>query len=334
MGYGLSAAAGGFPRCSLMSKQANKSESFVLPARRDEHDNLRPKRRSSLPTHSARSTPRYMQPTEMITAALAVGVPLFNSGDAGGCAAVYANCAASLLDEAGLPHTARERLARGLDQASDSVDARMRAWAMRHALDDVLTKLRGGGAEGQQQPQGEAVLDFADGALQWAVVDDRVMGGSSRSRMSVTKGVASFEGELVTAGGGFASVRVAPPRAQLARGLAAASGLLLRSGGSDGRSGYKLTLKTDAAMDGISYQAPLEPAAALAADGGTVRIPFSMFRATFRGRPVPNAPPLRGEDVQQLGVMLSRYEVSGTTTNVPAGRFQLRLRSLEAYHDG
>lgn len=285
-----------------------------------------------------------MQPTEMIAAALAVGVPLFNSGDAGGCAAVYANAAASLMDEATLPHIARDRLARGLDRASDSADARERAWAMRHALDDVLGVLRGGGAGSQQLPrgkarseggEGEAVLDFADSALQWAVVDDRVMGGSSRSRMTVAKGVASFEGDLVTAGGGFASVRVAPPRAQLARGLAGASGVIVRLGGSDGRSGYKLTLKTDSAMDGISYQAPLEPAAALAADGSTVQIPFSMFRATFRGRPVPNAPQLRGEDVQQLGIMLSRYESSGATTNsVPAGRFQLRLRSLEAYHEG
>ena len=44
-----------------------------------------------------------------------------------------------------------------------------------------------------------------------------------------------------------------------------------------------------------------------------------------------SAPPLRGEDVVQLGVMLSRFDGGGTQAEVGAGAFQLRLRRLEAY---
>ena len=72
---------------------------------------------------------------------------------------------------------------------------------------------------------------------------------------------------------------------------------------------------------------------AAATDGGDVlvRLKFSDFRPTFRGRPV-SAPPLRGEDCVQLGVMLSRYESNGgVQASVEAGRFQLRLRSLEGF---
>ena len=57
------------------------------------------------------------------------------------------------------------------------------------------------------------------------------------------------------------------------------------------------------------------------------------FRATFRGRPVPNAPALRGEDVVQLGVMLSRFDSqSGRVDDkVVPGGFRLRLLRLEAF---
>ena len=41
-------------------------------------------------------------------------------------------------------------------------------------------------------------------------------------------------------------------------GLRGASGLLLRCAG-DGRTGYKMTIKTDGDMDGISYQLSFQP---------------------------------------------------------------------------
>ena len=96
----------------------------------------------------------------------------------------------------------------------------------------------------------------------------------------------------------------------------------------DGRRGYKLVVKTDAALDGVSYQhgfaAPVGPAQ-------TVRLPLAAFAPTFRGSAAPNAPPLRGEDIVQVGLMLSRYGGGGgVDTSVEPGGFQLRLLALEA----
>ena len=136
-------------------------------------------------------------------------------------------------------------------------------------------------------------------------------------------GKAVFEGDLVVAGGGFASVRCVPGRML---DLAGARALRLRCAG-DGRHGYKLTLKTDRNVDGISYQVGFD-----AGDGSgtvkTVSLPLSAFRANFRGRPVPNAAPLRGEDVVQIGVMLSRYEAGSIDEAVAPGRFRLQLVDL------
>jgi len=131
--------------------------------------------------------------------------------------------------------------------------------------------------------------------------------------------------ELVTAGGGFASVRcMLPERPPQLRGAVA---LRLTCAG-DGRRGYKLVVKTDAALDGVSYQhgfaAPVGPAQ-------TVRLPLAAFTPTFRGSAAPNAPPLRGEDIVQVGLMLSRYGGGGgVDTSVEPGGFQLRLLALEA----
>ena len=77
-------------------------------------------------------------------------------------------------------------------------------------------------------------VDFTDASVApaWAAVDDRIMGGSSRSRVvhypakqrseaeeivavlsdeGSPEGYTAFEGSLVQAGGGFASVRYGRP---------------------------------------------------------------------------------------------------------------------------
>ena len=291
-----------------------------------------------------------MDASSLITMAISRGAPAFNAGDAQQCFNIYKETAGQLLSAPGaLPGNGANRLLDALEQAEASRSAVDRAWAMRHGLDDLLLSLRGGGgtimpsvgttpSTGEiltgvpvAPPPGSSKLigDFAkEGPGSWQTVDDRVMGGSSRSRMvKAAEGGAAFEGELVVNGGGFASNRMMIPRSGLGS-LRGARGVVLTCASGDGRTGYKLTLKTDGLADGVSYQCAFQPSG----DPKSIKIPFDSFKATFRGRPVPNAPPLRGEDIVQLGVMLSRFnsESGRVDEKVAPGGFRLRLIKLEA----
>ena len=266
-----------------------------------------------------------MDAARLISSAISVGVPLFNSGDAAGCAAIYSNTLGELMDAA--PQAVHPRLITALEKASASTDDSARAWVLRHALDDVLSCLRGGASGAPPHSSGHAAASLDMSSLEWTSVDDRVMGGSSRSRMTLNQdnGAATFEGNLVVAGGGFASVRANLPTR--GHGMAGATGLIIHCSGDD-RTGYKVSLKTDMAWDGVSYQA----AFSAPMSAGPVRVPFSAFRATFRGQPVPRAPPLQGDDVCVVGLMLSRFDSqSGQTTAEAAGPFRLQVHSIGSY---
>lgn len=166
-------------------------------------------------------------------------------------------------------------------------------------------------------------MSRAEEVSRWTAVDDRIMGGSSRSRLrhSVEGACCSFDGELVVQGGGFASLRrdafkLSPKTTALA----------LEGAASDGRLGYKLTLTSRAAPQGVSYQALLPR---LGAEPQAVTLPLSSFEPSFRGRPVPDAPKLAAADVNSLGLMLSRYgNDGGVKTDIPPGPFQLKISRI------
>ena len=286
-----------------------------------------------------------MDPVRLITQAISIGVPLFNGGDADGCASVYADTVVTLCQS--VPSMS-PMLQVSLDKAMSTRSPSDRAWVLRHALDAVLRELQSGrstatrgftvdpvpttavavGTTGSAVGTTGSMMNIGDRTLQWATVDDRVMGGSSRSTLrSYDDGESSFEGTLVVANGGFASVRALLP-ASVPRSWASSSGLVLTCAG-DGRAGYKICVKADAGMDGVMYQASLP---AVSTEMTTVRLPWSAFKPTFRGMPVRDAP-IRGDQVQQLGFMLSRFEsASGAVmADVPAGRFQLRLGQVGSY---
>jgi NADH dehydrogenase [ubiquinone] 1 alpha subcomplex assembly factor 1 len=167
-------------------------------------------------------------------------------------------------------------------------------------------------------------MDFTDPrmAADWVPVDDRIMGGSSLSSVLHVDGATQFSGELIVEGGGFASARYSrefnlPPNVEC---------LSLEASG-DGRMGYKLTLTSCAAPSGVSYQCALPR---LEEGSFTpLRLPLDTFRPTYRGRAAPEAPALRAADVVGIGLMLSRYEVSGgVKESIPPGRFCMQLRRL------
>ncbi|RPH45262.1 MAG: CIA30 family protein [Burkholderiales bacterium] len=157
------------------------------------------------------------------------------------------------------------------------------------------------------------VFDTPASVTAWRAIDDRVMGGVSRSRMRHDPaGHACFEGTVsLDRGGGFASVR-APVSAV---GDAATRGWRLEALG-DGRR-YRLALVTADVVDGVVYQADFAPAAMA---WSMVELPLSAFVARFRGRGVPDAPPLRAAHVRQVGLLIGDRQ---------AGPFVLALRRIE-----
>jgi hypothetical protein len=158
------------------------------------------------------------------------------------------------------------------------------------------------------------LFDFNDpgATLAWQAIDDRVMGGMSRSTLRHDPaGHAVFEGTVsLERNGGFASVRSSPGE----RGLSGATACLIELRGDNKQ--FKLGLLTDDGFDSLNYQASFAPEGS---DWQTWHLPLADFRASFRGREVTGAPPLAPARIRQVGLMIAARQ---------AGRFELHLRRI------
>jgi hypothetical protein len=161
-----------------------------------------------------------------------------------------------------------------------------------------------------------ALFDFTrpDAIAAWQSINDGVMGGVSEGQLhfdpagyAVFKGNVSFENN-----GGFASVRCLPREF----GIAGAASLALEACG-DGKH-YKFNLCTDDSFDGVNYQARFQPPAGTWA---TCRLSAADFSATWRGRPVHDAPPLDFARLRQVGLMIADRQ---------EGTFRLAIRAISA----
>jgi monofunctional biosynthetic peptidoglycan transglycosylase len=148
----------------------------------------------------------------------------------------------------------------------------------------------------------------------WRIVNDDVMGGVSTARVAPLPDGARFEGVVrLEFNGGFASMR------RDASVPAQAIGLQVEARGDGNR--YRLTVYVREPRSG--QQAPLSYHAVFAtAPGATTveRLLWPQFRASFRGRAVPAAPPLVAADVLGLGIMITKAEHAAG-----AGSFALEL---------
>ena len=160
----------------------------------------------------------------------------------------------------------------------------------------------------------KVLFDFTESntANGWHAIDDRVMGGVSRSRLrNDSAGHAVFEGEVSLArNGGFASVRSGPDE----RGLPGAEICLIELRGDNKQ--FKLSLLTDDGFDSLNYQATFTPSENT---WQTLRLPLTEFRPNFRGREVPGAPPLDPVRIRQVGLMIAAKQ---------AGAFALDVRRI------
>ncbi|NBC17232.1 MAG: CIA30 family protein [Bacteroidetes bacterium] len=169
-------------------------------------------------------------------------------------------------------------------------------------------------------PDAVALFTFSsvDAAPPWQVVNDGVMGGRSSSTLQWTEeGTVVFRGTVsLEQGGGFASVR-APVDFH---DLSAFDGLALRLRG-DGQH-YTLALYNESPPRSIAYRTSF---ATEAEAWQTIQIPFADLAPSFRGRPVPDAPPFEASRVQALSLLIADEQ---------AGPFRLEVAWVRAVQLG
>ena len=148
------------------------------------------------------------------------------------------------------------------------------------------------------EPEMQTVFEFGPDEASWPSIDDVVMGGVSRSEMTLSDGVAIFQGRLsLENNGGFASVRSRPIRRALPADV---ESFVLRVRG-DGRT-YGFRLRTNRAFDGVSYQVQFPTRAE---EWTEVSVGITELEPVFRGRLVRGYAPLRVEEIQTFGFILA-----------------------------
>lgn len=169
--------------------------------------------------------------------------------------------------------------------------------------------------------------------LQWAPLDDVVMGGCSLGKFETVAGsgeeggtAAVFSGNVSTDNsGGFSSVRTLNMDPPL--NLSAYSGVSLRLRGDGQR--YKFILRTDQNWDTVTYCQSFDTEEGEWQD---VQLPFDKFIPVFRARSLPDGDPLDSSNIVSLQLMLSKFEYDGALNpSFSAGSFSLPLSSISAY---
>jgi hypothetical protein len=151
-------------------------------------------------------------------------------------------------------------------------------------------------------PDCRRLTDFdGAGAGEWSVVNDGVMGGRSNGTLEISDSVMRFTGSVVTAGGGFTSVRLRLDGTE----LAATTRVELRIR-ADQRT-YGLTMEDDAQVGrrSVSHRANF-PSAPPADDDGwsTISIPYADLRPSVFGQPV-DAPPFNPDQAREFGIIIA-----------------------------
>jgi len=151
-------------------------------------------------------------------------------------------------------------------------------------------------------------------AAQWSVENDGVMGGRSQGFVEVANGTLVFTGEVVTAGGGFTSIRAARPV-----DLSGYDGVALRVRGG----GRTFELDVDDGTRSRGREVNRRGSVPTNDAWTVVRVPFASLQESAHGEPV-RVDPLDRSAVQSIGV----YIIDGKD-----GPFRLEVDWMRAYRE-
>jgi len=148
---------------------------------------------------------------------------------------------------------------------------------------------------------------------QWRSIDDLAMGGSSRSRLTLSEtGGIIFAGTICCDGGsGYASIRSSTNLFDLHH----SSGLTLKVKG-DGRR-YKLALRCASDFEGISYRVGFQTGRGVEQ---LIRFNWDVFVPTYHDQVLPAAVPLDPSEIRSVGFVVVGKE---------SGSFHLELLQID-----
>lgn len=149
----------------------------------------------------------------------------------------------------------------------------------------------------------------------WMIVNDGVMGGTSSSRIDLNdSGVAVFSGTVsLENNGGFASTRSVLDQTD----LSGHSGIVIRIRGDGNR--YQFRVRTSDGFDGVAYRHNFDTEPDIWRE---IKLPFSDFLPTFRGRILSDVPPLDPSRIAQIGFLIAEKQ---------EGEFRLEIDSIGVY---
>ncbi len=158
-------------------------------------------------------------------------------------------------------------------------------------------------------------FDSPINSVEWMVVNDNVMGGVSRSRVSISpEGFMLFNGNVsLDYGGGFASVRSSYENWEIGK----FDGFVIKVWG-DGKI-YQFRCRMGNNFDGVAYRHYFQTNNE---NWQEIRLPFSKFVPTYRGRILSDVAPLDPEAIRNLGLMISDKQ---------SGNFNLKVAWIGVY---
>ena len=161
------------------------------------------------------------------------------------------------------------------------------------------------------------IVNFEDSIspVEWMVVNDNVMGGVSRSSINLSnEGYMIFDGNVsLDYGGGFASVRSSYKNWDIGM----FDGFVIKFWG-DGKT-YQFRCRMGNNFDGVAYRHYFKTNSEKWQE---IRLPFSKFVPTYRGRILSNLKPLDPNEIRNLGLMISDKQ---------QGNFDLKIAWIGVY---
>lgn len=195
-----------------------------------------------------------------------------------------------------------------------------------NAPSDVLARVFGAGGSPTPRAPGEVLWSpQTPNGLEFAVLDDVVMGGASKSELSVRSDGLRWSGEVTTANnGGFTGCRTKALNPPL--DLSGCKGIVLRVRADGFR--YKCILRDSADWNGVAWTASFDTPKGAA----SIKLPFSKFVPTQYARTLPRSPPLKTDSIAALQLSLSKFEYDGgLNPTFREGSFDFTLVDVQTF---